>query len=950
MMQKRAIIFCAFGFILIGLLGCDAGEEPTADLPAPTATETKVVLTEPTDSPLATPSLTALPNAVETPTSTPTQPLAPTHTISRLETVVREVVDNLNNKVPIEAFPIMDDFFYGDYGGEIITLSTSQLGRGTHNWLSSRYAGDTYGIRRLAITADAEAPLPNGLTFEEAAALNPLDDSPTAIVYSSGWGVDQEGEALLYFNDEDGLYRWIGAIFSFDQFEALAEYETVSASSEVTTLLKAESSQVALDEEIAPFLNDGETISINPSNTIGLVTGPYNGEVPEAARYALLDLDRLTRVDQRIEFPLELMASRSVWLSDTVLLISYRDQQFEDGPYFGPLARLDIENEELTRLDSNHPLLQPPLRIGPGRAAYVTEMGIFVYDEGAREIETVWEHTEIRLDSPALSPVGPFLIAHTVTQNDALSRETAHYQLVDLETNRMTEVARADAPPMGGWHPPAIWRPAGRFAVITPWTQFAEQDGLTLVDIERPDEPFFLGIGTSNPRWLPESGHLLFEAKIDQELQLHRLNPTTGERVRLVLPEILSLPDPETIHDPDPYFNQTFRIEMPIPDGWTLDRKATDQLIVLEQPPYRLKIALRDLENGSYGDEPFGLLVGELVTPYDYPAASILGSAALQRDLMVDGQRKGVLFTSGESQTELLTDRLGMLIQLEAEAEISDEIVSEVTQMLWSMWIRERYTAKKQSLESANDEALWSANLFFSPNGQWEVTSRSYRPTIIEALVDEDGNGPEEHRQTMTIANADGSISWQVIDLIEGWGLGVGLYEPLRWTTNTLYFTYVPVPGGGCTGGVSGYDLWSFDLVSGAVERLANGRSIYLDYDPNFDRLAYPASQVDVGLVVEEVSTKKKEIYSLPLSQFNWTGLAFSPDGKRVAIVHEKEKCGFIGQEIHVVSLDKMTIEKVFDSSARIFFDLRWVESHRLQLELGDTFETKEWVEIEITS
>ena len=727
-----------------------------------------------TDEPAAAiaPAATASPSLEPTlsPTTPPLQPTEtpdPTPTADPLAAIVDIVVGNLNEKAAIGAYPLADDFFYGDYGGRITTLPSRDLRLGMQNFLTARYAGDTYGIRPLTITADVTSPLPSGLTFAEAAALSPTDFKVDAIVYSSGWGLHRPGEALLYFTRSGELFHWIGAIYSFDQFresQILAEAKPprgFDAFLEQDTLRQdqLERVQIAFDVEVWD-------LSLNPSGSNVLMTEPYTGA--ETGHFSLIDT--VTLEERRFETrdSLQLQAANAVWLLDTIVLVSYRDPQSPEGPNFGPFVLLDTETGQI-KIIERESLIQPPQQAGSSHIIYATGEGVFIYD-AVVDASLPLDHKDNKLfRAPSHSPNRPFLIVTTQEEDVNLARYTAIYHLIDLDSGKMFEMARADAPPMGGWHPPAVWSAGGRFALIDPWTQFAEQDGLTIVDVERPEQPLFLGVGSDNGRWLPDSNLLLFEAWADGELQTHLYNAESGERSRLSMPEPsagpLLLPFPQPLEQDVAYYNAAYRIELPtLEDGWRFSPASTEHMMLLEKDAYRLEIALRPLDSPTYIDPVSEVPVGEPVPLDESVITRPLGAPAIQRDVMVDGKRAAVRLTGKESEIELETPHLALTILISqteddpnAPSGVPDQIVIEVSQMLWRMWIRERYMAEDRPLEPVAEEELWSSETFTSPDGRWIATNRSFQPYVIESEKNEFGLGPEEHRQTFTVAAADGS-------------------------------------------------------------------------------------------------------------------------------------------------------------------------------------------------
>ncbi|MEM7799667.1 MAG: hypothetical protein AAF633_10800 [Chloroflexota bacterium] len=500
-----------------------------------------------------------------TPTSEPsvTPKAEPTATLDPLEGTVKEIVRKLNRHEQ-DGYPLADPFYVGIYGQSRYEFSPEAA----LYEMRTRYAGDVYGVRSLSIEADLSRELPEGVTFEMAKARFPIDHDVTEIVYSSGWGVDQPAEALFYFGKENGQTLWLGTLYSFNGFQETDPYPAISPPDSVTALLTAEETRQAfisalmVSLEVEPYqLAVDREINASPETAIVL---PQIG-IDDPLRLIMVDIDtqeeRLLFAEDMLRMTGRDLFPRSVmWLNGSTALIGYSNRFEEDGPNWGRLARIDVDSGVIEPIDLNSVISLAPTKVNGDMAVFATEDGIYRYDDQLREVTSlpfVSDPThKLFLSAPALSPNGRSLIRAAFDPIDTNSRTPGRYLLIDLENGETAAVANFDFPPIGGGPPPALWGPNGRYALIEPLGIFAEQDGITLVDAHEPERSLFLGIGSSNGRWVPGTDFFIFDAMVQGERQLHLFDTRSWRRFQSsalqpdgVLVEIESEP-PLPVDDP----------------------------------------------------------------------------------------------------------------------------------------------------------------------------------------------------------------------------------------------------------------------------------------------------------------------------------------------------------------------------------------------------------------
>lgn len=483
---------------------------------------------EPTASPALAESTAVSPTAVPTTTAIPPRPTA-------VADPLQQAVDTIINKLNAherDGYRLNAPFFHGVFGVRIWQINEPTY---VPTELATHYAGDTYGVRPLNITADLDTPLP--IDWETAVALNPTNLPVDAIAVSQGWGVDQPAEALLYFTEQAGALRWLGAVFSYDSFAPVAQYDIEPLTDEVETFLRAEVETVIREKEVAEN-NSGafSALSINPSGTVALFT-TFDYALENAA-YEIENLQTGERAIYENEAGISITANRAVWLDNRFVVVGFRNDPMDESPIWGHVALLDTITNELTTIEDEHVLGQAPSVTPDGAVIFSNSNGdAVIWQDGDRRIVNMdpilalSNRSWIHLSPVSMSNDQRYFIGVVGIDQLEISRSMGRYVLLDIVTNEATIVASFDAPPMGGYTGTASWNEAGTHAVISPWANFREQQGLTVVEAATA-EAVFLGIDSYNGRWLNDE-QLIFEAYIDDVLQTHIYNVATGDRYRL---------------------------------------------------------------------------------------------------------------------------------------------------------------------------------------------------------------------------------------------------------------------------------------------------------------------------------------------------------------------------------------------------------------------------------
>lgn len=542
--------YSSYLLLLLLLLAACSEPQPVAENTPVALAPTILTATVP---PTATtlPTITSpLPTDVPTPTALP----LPSATVDPLKAAVDAVVTAINTNSWRGAADA-DQFFHGVYGGRVDV-----------NWgfsVPMVYAGDMYGNRELAISADSNTPLP--ILYEQAAALNPTDLPVSAIVLSKGWGVDQPADALLYFTEQDGEQRWMGAIFSFDGFAPVLPTLVAEPNETVRNYLQTVAQQDAFAQQIAARFDIlPASVAINPSQTLAVVAsgshkfGLYNHHV--------IDLASGEVTTYAGENGRALVVTGN-WADDQRLIVKYSDSK-DDFPVAGRIALLDAADGTVSVIEANGFAYPPLAMTADGAIAYQVVGGIAVWqaDAGKSGIDAAAS------GSPSISADLRYAIGVDSQQTaDGLSQ--GRYVLHDTQTDTEQTVATFYPPPMGGWTDPAVWNAAGTWAAIAPWSTFAEHSGVTLVEAASGTTRF-LGIDTFAPRWAADD-LLLFNAYVGDEQQTRLLDLNTNDQVVLLLDEpvaeekVLIAPLSQEVTIPE--LNLSFRL----PGDWDITRDET---------------------------------------------------------------------------------------------------------------------------------------------------------------------------------------------------------------------------------------------------------------------------------------------------------------------------------------------------------------------------------------
>lgn len=519
--------------ILLGLLLSACVKQSTTVTPIasnePVSTSTLLLPTSTKSAPSAI--IVRIPPAPIDPTPTPT--VKPTATIippASLDEMVVSIVDSLNAH-RYDGYPLSEQFFYGIFGIHT-TTDTTRFFSPTH--LLSHYAGDQYGVRELAIGANPASPLPATLTMQQAMALNPTEKAVQAIVSSTGWGIDQQGEALLYFAQQAGEYEWIGAIFSFDGFATAKEYPLVEQPAELRAYLTEKATLAALKAQLSEqFRTDIGQISINPAHSTAVIA--ESSHQFGIYQYAVIDIASGSRTSFQSELGRAIFVTEH-WLDDQQLVVKYHTRD-TDYPVPGQLAILDVATGELTLLDE---------KVFVHETLSVTPNGAIVYPKG--ENVSVWQDGVVQLidmqpildiddgkdrliTSVAMSADQRYIIALTRI-DDAVG-----YVLLDIKTSKTAIINTFTPPAIDGVPPPAIWNPSGSWAVLSfsAWTAYAEQSGLILVEAAT-GKTRHLSINSKGGYWINDE-LLLFNAMINDEQQAFLYAVASGEQIRVQIDE-----------------------------------------------------------------------------------------------------------------------------------------------------------------------------------------------------------------------------------------------------------------------------------------------------------------------------------------------------------------------------------------------------------------------------
>ena len=191
-----------------------------------------------------------------------------------------------------------------------------------------------------------------------------------------------------------------------------------------------------------------------------------------------------------------------------------------------------------------------------------------------------------------------------------------------------------------------------------------------------------------------------------------------------------------------------------------------------------------------------------------------------------------------------------------------------------------------------------------SPNGTWHATSRAYA-----AHIPGEGGGFDQRRTTFTISSADGTKNWYLIDILQKSGAGVGVYETLLWTDETLFFGYNPQ--GSCEEDANALDVWRFDFATAELTQIftystagAEKRGTRGNLSISGDRWI---SQQLNGFSVHNLVNQEATLYEVsPLQNATFNTITISPNGEQILFVvshyvHPYD-CGQVREQVAIVA------------------------------------------------
>jgi hypothetical protein len=198
------------------------------------------------------------------------------------------------------------------------------------------------------------------------------------------------------------------------------------------------------------------------------------------------------------------------------------DQEVWPG-YTGGLYIIDMDGTNQRTIDSEHNAANFAASLDGQTIAYGAGETAFLYN-WEKGIE-IFDPREFGMDSPKGQAIAspswaPYsdVLAWSVSgffENGA----TQGYGIFDLTEKSFRLIHPYQGLGMDVTPPAAEWSPDGEWLVITVFDQDPESSGVWLVNLQDPQQEFFMGTGTSNPVFGPwtRSEKLLSYSKIDQE-------------------------------------------------------------------------------------------------------------------------------------------------------------------------------------------------------------------------------------------------------------------------------------------------------------------------------------------------------------------------------------------------------------------------------------------------
>ncbi|MEJ2266500.1 MAG: hypothetical protein P8X95_23895 [Anaerolineales bacterium] len=224
---------------------------------------------------------------------------------------------------------------------------------------------------------------------------------------------------------------------------------------------------------------------------------------------------------------------------------------------------------------------------------------------------------------------------------------------------------------------------------------------------------------------------------------------------------------------------------------------------------------------------------------------------------------------------------------------------------------------------------------FTSPDEEWVMR-------VARALpLDDQGELYADYgHDRVEVSSSDGTRSWTVIEEWFTLGLGLGSYEPYRWTPDGqyLYITYVPVPDG-CALFVNGTDLRKVDLGSGEVTQLAPPVGLNLSLSPDENTLAY-IGYGDRGLVLRDLETGQERQADIYQSGGEAAGdILWSPDGSALVLTLAHQPCTTnwaASTSILRVDLETLEVTPLIEQDKRLFTTMEWSQPDQVILKDKD--------------
>ncbi|HOQ98961.1 MAG TPA: hypothetical protein PLJ35_09075 [Anaerolineae bacterium] len=214
-----------------------------------------------------------------------------------------------------------------------------------------------------------------------------------------------------------------------------------------------------------------------------------------------------------------------------------------------------------------------------------------------------------------------------------------------------------------------------------------------------------------------------------------------------------------------------------------------------------------------------------------------------------------------------------------------------------------------------------------SPDGLWTAEA-------FDALPASGGGISSDYYTRLTVARADGTAAWTLVDTWQRWGLGYLVPRPFHWSLDgrSLYFTNRPVPDG-CPYFVNGSDLQRVDLQSGHVTQLAPALGFWLALSPDERTLAAGGSgrltlrDLATGLE-RELRLSPAEVYA-PLGKIVW-----SPDGAALVLTVANDPCSTRPRTHSIVRVEAATLAAttLLERDPRLFTSEAWPEARRVLL------------------